>query len=270
VRRLATAVLTAGVAALATLAGCSRPATSEEHRGDAHYAAARYSQALSAYRSALGDRTDAELLGKVGVAALRAGDAAVAADAFLRLADAEPPRALEAAEGLVQAGRMALEADDPATLRIVLDGLRGLAPERVVGRWALSIVRREGEAAGTELLPVALAAATDPAVADSLLLAYASALRAAGDCGRAVSAFDAVRRRRRIDVPPAASEAAAACALRLGDGAAEAGDTAAAMLWLERAIAADSASETGRSAVLRLQSLVVPDSADDSVRTSFP
>jgi hypothetical protein len=265
VRRIATAA----AVAVAALAGCSRP-TSEEQRGDAHYAEARYEPALAAYRSALGDGDDPELLGKVGVAALRARDAAVAADAFLRLAAGEPSRSLEAAEGLVQAGRLALDADDRETLRIVLDGLRGLAPERVVGRWALSIVRREGEAAGTELLPAALAAAADPAVADTLLLAYASALGGAGDCGRAVGAFDAVRRRRRIELPPAAAQAAAACALRLGDGAAEAGDTAQAVLWLERAIAADSASETGRSAALRLQSLVVPDSADDTVRTSFP
>jgi hypothetical protein len=57
-----------------------------ERKGDEAYGAGRYAEALAEYRRAMGGRSEARVLAKVGAAALHTGDLKQAADAYLRLA----------------------------------------------------------------------------------------------------------------------------------------------------------------------------------------
>ena len=101
-----------------------------------------------------------------------------------------------------------------------------------------------------ELTPAAVAAAPDGDTADSLLLQYAGLLRGADDCERASRIYRAVAMRSTLrDRAAAARTAQQGCALLVGQARLEAGAPADALVWLEDAIKADSASRSGVTAL---------------------
>ena len=253
-RRLAGALLAAG--ALGVL-GCSGADRDRERRGDEAYAAGRHAAALADYRAALGGSVasggDDRLLAKAGLAALRSGDLGAAAESYTRLADVEPSRGAEAAEGLEQVARAAVERGDARALAAAVDGVRRLEPARPVGRYAFRAARGRAGETGLDLLPVAVAAAPDPGSQDSLLAAWGNGLRRASACERASLVFEAVRRRQEAgDLREAADDGLADCAWRLGRAALEANDPVAAAGWLGRVAGLEPGTERGRRALLDL------------------
>jgi tetratricopeptide (TPR) repeat protein len=193
----------ASLLAVAALAACffaaCWPGQGSERLGDEAYGAGRYREAFTAYRSAAENDPVARVWAKLGAAALRIGDLSVAADAYLRLAGEDPTREDEAAEGLETVARSAERSNNRPALEAAVAGLEAVGPERIAGSFALTLAREHrGEAADlVALLPAAIAAAGDPRSVDSLLGAYAAALRATGGCGPAVPVFRAVIRRSR-------------------------------------------------------------------------
>lgn len=221
----------AAAAALLLAVACREPAGAER-LGDRAYAAGDYAGAYSAYADAAGPDAPADLLAKLGLAALRQNDAAAALDAYRRLAAAAPDRAEEAAEGMATAAGIAASRGDAATLGAAVSALRKVAPERAAGRWVLDLARR-GELSDAELLalaPLAVAVAPDPESADSIIVSWADALVAADSCAAAGSLYRAVGRRSRVaQLAAAGRSGAAACALAAARASLRARDTAAAL-----------------------------------------
>ncbi len=210
------------LAALALLVAACRGPTDDERRGDAAYAAGRTGEALAAYRVALRADTSGRLLAKVAASALRAGERLEAAAAYGRLAAEDPSRADEAADGLELVAHAAEREGDPDALRAALLALAEVAPRRPEGRVVLAAIR-EGALGGADVarfLPAAVAAAPDPATADSLLLALGRALQRSEGCRTAVGVYDAIRLRSdAVRVRQAAEAATGSCALELGRAA---------------------------------------------------
>jgi hypothetical protein len=241
-------VLTAGV-----LAACSG-AGNHERLGDQAYGQARYDEALTEYRTVLGSHPDARVWAKAGAAAFRAGYLREASTAYVRLADADPTRAEEAAEGLETVARAAEHAADTASLGPALAGLRGVAPGRMTGHYAVLLAERSGADSAdlAALLPSAMAAADDPATVDSLLTLYAAALQATAGCGQALLQFRTILRRTQDGgVRARAKAGAASCAYTLGVRDQAAGRTEDAALWFAEAARMDSSTVTGRRSLLR-------------------
>lgn len=234
-------------------AGCGGTA-GHERLGDRAYGEGRYPDALAEYRAAAGGKPAAALWGKLGAAALHAGELRESAEAYLRLAGDAPARAEEAAEGLEGVARAAERAGNTDVLQEVVVGLRGMAPGRGTARYALVLVQKP-DADTTELvgmLPGALAAATAPETVDSLLTLYGRALETTAGCGQALLQYRAVLRRSRdsaLRVP--VSRRAADCAYTLGARADSAGRPEDAALWFGEAARGDSTTPTGRRALLR-------------------
>ncbi|MGH7518932.1 MAG: hypothetical protein ACREOC_15955, partial [Gemmatimonadales bacterium] len=88
-----------------------------ELAGDRAYGAARYAEALVAYRQAADDNAPGRVWAKVGAAALHAGELRVSADAWRRLAADDPTRVDEAADGLEAVAREADRRGDAAALQ---------------------------------------------------------------------------------------------------------------------------------------------------------
>jgi tetratricopeptide (TPR) repeat protein len=224
-----------------------------ERRGDQAYGEGRYNQALGEYRTAVAKDPDARLWAKVGAAALRTGTLDVASDAYLRLSAEDPTRAEEAAEGLESVARAADRSGDARRLESAVIGLGMIAPNRSIGRYALSVVRRPGADANdlVAVMPAAIAAAPDAETVDSLLAVYAAALRETSGCDQALPLFQAAVRRTRLGgLRTRAEEGLAACSLALGLRAEAAGKPEDAVLWFAAAIRVDSGTSVGRRALV--------------------
>ncbi|HEU4830229.1 MAG TPA: hypothetical protein VFT04_13625 [Gemmatimonadales bacterium] len=239
--------------ALALLALAACESKSAEREADAAYVARRYAEAYAAYVRTAGE-DGADLWAKAGAAAVGAGMLDSAAAAYAQLASADPARTQEALQGLDRTGRLAVRMDNrPALMRVVL-AMRELAPDRPIGRLAFPLLSAGPveDAAASRLFPAALAAAPDPDAFDELLLAYAGALEASGDCVGAAEAYRGfLRRTARSEARPGAREGLARCAFAAGVAALEDGRAMDAERWLLIA-AADSGSPLGRSALLPL------------------
>jgi tetratricopeptide (TPR) repeat protein len=234
------------------LIGCGQGGD-HEAKGDQAYGSGRYGQALAEYRTALQKSPDSRVWAKAGAAALHTGDLDVASDAYLRLAAEDPTRAEEAAEGLEAVARAAERSGNTERLEAAVVGLGAIAPDRSVGRYALTLIRRPGAQANNlvAVLPGAIAVAPDPETVDSLLTVYAGALRETTGCDQALPLFQAARRRTKsVALHSRAEEGIAACSLALGLRA-EAGDNLQdATLWYAAAIRIDSSTMVGRRALV--------------------
>lgn len=237
--------------ALSITLACGRP-TSVERRADSEVAEGRWPEALASYRTAAERQPDGRVLSKLGAAALRVGNLPEAAAAFARLGSEDPSRQEEAADGLDLVARAADRAGDTTALRVAIDGLRDVAPNRPVGRYVLALESRGALSAGErlELTPAAVAAAPDGDTADSLLLQYASLLEGGNDCEHASRIYQAVSMRSTLrERARLAGLAGQHCALVVGQARLEAGSPADALAWLEDAIKADSGSRAGVTAL---------------------
>jgi len=233
--------------------GC-RSDAGHERLGDEAYGGLRYQEALAHYRQAAGTGASANLLAKLGAAAVHAGDLETAAEAYRQLAATDPGRVTEAAQGLLRTAQAADRAGDVTALALVLDSLHGVAPDWAGGRLALKVIQADAadSAARLRLLPLAVAAAPDAATADSLLSAYADALRGASNCQTAVRVYRSVLRRDHNDaLVPGLLHGRALCALRLGEESLEK-DPWSAEGWFLEAIDAAGEDSTGRVALVRL------------------
>lgn len=239
---------------LVALAACGS-GSGPERAGDEAYGAGRYTEALSRYRAATGRSTPARVWAKLGAAGIHAGDLSAAAEAYRRLAAEDPSRAAEAAEGLDRVAREAVRQGGGTALRDAVLGLQAIAPERSIARYALALVRRSGGSppeAGN-LLPAAMAAAPDAGTLDSLLAAYGATLQARTGCESAAPVYRAVLRRSRDGlIRGQAGTGLATCALNLGLGALGGGRADDAAAWFIQAVRVDSASWTGRRALIGL------------------
>ena len=247
-----------GVAALCLVAsgwsaGCGGSG-GHELRGDQAYGQGRYPDALAEYRALVRGKPSATVWAKVGAAALHTGELRESAEAYLRLAERDPTRADEAAEGLEGVARAAERAGNVDVLREVVTGLAATAPDHPTGRYALLLAQRP-DVDTTELvslLPSALAAATAPETVDSLLTAYGRALQATSGCGQALLQFRAVLRRSQDSAARGpARRGVADCAYALGARADSAGKLEDAALWYAESARVDSTTATGRQALLR-------------------
>jgi tetratricopeptide (TPR) repeat protein len=240
--------------ALVVAAGC-RGSAGPELAGDRAYGAARYAEALAAYRESAGEKGPGRVWAKVAAAALHAGELGVAVDAWRRMAADDPTRLEEAADGLEAVAREADRRGDGRALHGAVVALRAVAPERSIGRHALALTRRGtlGDGEALALLPAAMSAAPDAETVDSLLTAYAAALQATAGCEQAVPAYRAaLRRTRSSPVRTRAGGGLANCALSLGLVALGGGRAEDAERWLVQAVRVDSVSWIGRRALIAL------------------
>jgi tetratricopeptide (TPR) repeat protein len=234
------------------LIGCGQRGD-HEAAGDQAYGAGRYSQALAEYRAALERSPESRVWAKAGAAALHTGDLDVASDAYLRLAAEDPTRAEEAAEGLESVARAAERAGDAKRLETAVIGLGAIAPNRSIGRYALTLIRRPGAQASdlVAVLPGAIAVAPDAETVDSLLAVYAVALRETTGCDQALPVFQAASRRTKLaTLQSRAEEGVAGCSLALGVRAEAGGNLQDATLWYAAAIRIDSNTTVGRRALV--------------------
>jgi len=237
---------------------CTRSASDHEELGDRAYAAADYRSALAEYQLGLKAHSgSASLDAKLGAAALHTQDYFAAAEAYRALARDDRSRADEAADALERVVRAALGTNDRGALASALTGMREVAPSRPLGRYAtlaaLDAVDRGDTATALSLLPVATAASTDPARADSLLYLYGMALVRVRDCTTAVSVFEGVIWRKRAPVVvESAREGLGLCALVEGQMALEKGRPADAEDWFRRATAPGASPDVVRAAFLGL------------------
>jgi tetratricopeptide (TPR) repeat protein len=241
--------------ALATglAAGC-RGRTDHEALGDRAYGEARYADAMGEYLDAARSSSRPDTWAKLGAAALRVGELRQSAEAYLKLADLDQRRRVEAAEGLDGVARAAERSGNADVLQEVVTGLAAVEPTRSTGRYALMLARRpDADAAElVALLPAALAAAASAETEDSLLVGYGRALQATEGCGQALLQFRAALRRSQDNsVRSGARAGVAECALALGLRADSAGRTEDAALWYAEAARVDSTTPIGRLALLR-------------------
>jgi tetratricopeptide (TPR) repeat protein len=243
-----------GVVALgvSVLGGCGQGGN-HEAAGDEAYGSGGFSQALAEYRAALAKSPESRVWAKAGAAALHTGDLDVASDAYLRLAAEDPSRAEEAAEGLEAVARAAERSGDTKRLESAVIGLGAIAPDRSVGRYVLTLIRRPGAQASdlVSVLPGAIAVAPDAETVDSLLTVYAVALRETTGCDQALPVFQGALRRTKLAVLHSrAEEGVAACSLALGVRAEAGGKLQDATLWYAATIRIDSNTTVGRRALV--------------------
>lgn len=234
------------------LASCA-PSPGRERQGDEAYGLEDYEQALEHYQAAARAEPTGRVWAKAGAAALQAGRPRDAIDAYRQLVAADPTRAVEAADGLELGAQAAQRAGDAVALRDAVAALRAIAPDRPIGRYALTLVSQAGldRDERTALIPAALAAADQPATVDSLLGAYGELLRADGACTEAASAYRSALRRNRDSAPPPAIRAGlAVCALEFGTRALDAYELLVAERWFAEAARLDSSSAVGRQALV--------------------
>jgi tetratricopeptide (TPR) repeat protein len=243
-------------------AACGTGDGGHERLGDLHYRDGAYAQAVQEYT--LAQRTDPRptVWGKLGAAALKAGDPVTAAAAYEQLALADRSRAAEAARGLERVVRAARWQGDqsPVLTRAVL-ALRRQVPERPLGALAGEAdMDAPGAEALASLLPAAIAAAGGgaggggrgaAATVDRLLVRSGDALRARAACEDAVAVYRiALRRSRDLATRDAAGRGLADCALRLGLTELAANRLEVAEDWFAEAVGADPAGVGGLGARL--------------------
>ncbi len=247
-----------GAAILALTLGCARSAADHEQLGDRLYAATQYQDALAEYELGLkANPGRGPLLAKAAAAALHTEDYTLAAAEYRALATADRSRSDEAAEGLERVVRAALNANDRSALAIALAGIREIAPNRPLGRYArlvaLDAADRGTPGEALAFLPTAIAAAADGRSADSLLYALGMAAVRAKDCSTAVVVFEGVvRRAREPAVVDGAREGLGMCALVRGQDALDHGHPAEAEDWFRRATAPGAAVDVARGAYIGL------------------
>jgi tetratricopeptide (TPR) repeat protein len=217
------------------LAACGRR-TNVEREGDASYAAGRYAAAAAAYEQVAVPGAPGRVLAKLGQAALRAGEVELAVRAWRRLGEEDPSSRIEAADGLELAMRAAERSGREEAGRVAAQALRAIAPERPVGR----VGEAEGWGrAGRDELVLQLAAATEPRVVDSLLLAYGERAETDGDWETALGAYRGVVRRGEPGMVQLGRIGVAATATRLGARSLGEGQPAEAVQYFREALAAD-------------------------------
>ena len=244
---------------LAALAlACTPSAADHEELGDRNYASGAYADALAEYQLGLkATPGNAGLHAKAAAAAMHTEDYALAAAEYRALAKEDGSRSAEAAEGLQRVIRAALEASDRMAVALALGGLRELAPERPLGRYARLAAIDAADQGNTEaaltLLPIAAASAPDAGSADSLLFAYGMMAVRVKDCATAIPVFEGVLRRGRAPaVTDPAREGLGLCALVEGQLALERGEPVVAEDWFRRASSPGSTSDVQRGAYLGL------------------
>jgi tetratricopeptide (TPR) repeat protein len=239
--------------AIATVAGCGGR-SDHEALGDRAYGEARYADAMAEYLEAARSASRPDPWAKLGAAALHAGELRQSTEAYLKLADLDQGRRIEAAEGLDGVARAAERSGNADVLQEVVTGLAAVEPARTTVRYALMLARRP-DADTVELvalLPAALAAAAAPETEDSLLLDYGRALQATEGCGQALLQFRAaLRRSHDSNVVSGARTGVAECALALGVRADSARRTEDAARWYAEAARVDSTTPLGRLALVR-------------------
>jgi tetratricopeptide (TPR) repeat protein len=207
-----------------------------EREGDASYAAGRFASAAVAYEQVAGPNAPGRVLAKLGQAALRAGELELAVRAWRRLGEEDPSSRLEAADGLELSLRAAERSGRQEDGRAAAAALRAIAPERPLG-WA-------GEAdapgrVGRDELVLQLAAATEPRVVDSLLLAFGERAETDGDWETALGAYRGVVRRGEPGLVQLGRIGVASTATRLGSRSLGEGQPAEAVHYFREALAAD-------------------------------
>lgn len=237
---------------------CTRSAADHEELGDRAYAAGAYRDALAEYQLGLkAHPSSADLQAKSAAAAIHTGEYAVAAAAYVELAQQDRSRVTEAADGLERVVRAALAASDRSAAARGLQGLRTAAPSRPLGKYtrlaALAAAERGDTTAALALLPSAVAAAADGRSADSLLFVYGMAAVRAHACSTAVPAFEGViRRQREPAVAEGAREGLGLCSLIEGQRLLDGGKPGEAEDWFRRATAPGSPTDVVRGAFLGL------------------
>ncbi len=235
---------------------CGGSASDHERLGDAAYLDADYATALQEYQAAARSRDDAKVWAKLGAAALKSGGLRDAADAYEKLAAADKTRISEAARGLEQVAKAAAgDSGSEVALRSAVEGLRRLAPERVSPRHTLALVRSERlePAEAAAMGPLALAAASDAATTDQMLLQYGAALQATTACSEAADIFGIALRRSHDPVLRArATRGLGECGLQLGQEALLVDRPEIATQWFNRVLSVDSTSDRGRRALVGL------------------
>ncbi len=242
-------------ATLLLLGSCVGAAADHEGLGDTAYEQGEYPTALQEYRAAARGKDDAQTLAKLGAAALKVADFREAADAYLRLAQADRTRVSEAARGLELVARGATRAELGPALQAAVEGLRRLAPERVNPRNTMALMRN-GNLEPPEVVgigPLALAAAGDAAGVDQMLMAYGGALQSTTACADAADVYLTVLRRSRdAGLRGRAIEGLGTCGAQLGEEALLVGHADIAAQWFTRVIRVDSSSLRGRRAYVGL------------------
>jgi tetratricopeptide (TPR) repeat protein len=224
-----------GPLALLLLAACAR-SDGTEREGDASYAAGRYSAAAAAYRQVAGPGAPGRVLAKLGQAALRAGDIELAVQAWLRLGEEDPSSRHQAVDGLELALRAAERSGRSEHRRAAAAALRAIAPDRPLG----SFDEASGPSgAGRDELVLQMAAATEPRVVDSLLLAFGERAETDGDWETALGAYRAVARRGEPGLVQLGRIGVATTATRLGGRSLVEGQPAEAVQYYREALAAD-------------------------------
>jgi tetratricopeptide (TPR) repeat protein len=230
---------------LLAILGCAGAAADHERLGDEHYRGGRYDLALAEYQATQRSTPVPAVWAKLGAAALAVRDGQAAVDAYRQLAEAEAPRAAEAARGLERAARLTGPTGKPDERvgAAALAALRGVAPGRPLGRLAAAGALDGPAPDLVAVMPAAIAAAPPGGAVDELLVRYGAGLRRTTACDAAVRVYrSALRRSREPRLRAEAATGLGHCALRMGLDA-MAGDRAElAEQWFAQATAVDSAS----------------------------
>lgn len=240
------------------LFACTRSAANHEDLGDRLYAQTQYADALAEYQLALkASPNSAALHAKAAAAAGHVRNYEMAVAEYQLLAKEDRSRSEEAADGLERVLRRALSEGERGIVATAVRALREVAPGRPLGRYirlaAVDALDRGDAQDALDLLPNAVASASDGRTADSLLYLYGAAGVRARSCSTAVPAFEAVlRRQREVAVIDRAREGVSQCALVEGQLALERGQPAAAEDWFRRATAPGASVEVSRAAFLGL------------------
>lgn len=216
-------------------AACGRSGSAERD-GDASYAAGRFAAAAAAYEQAAVPDAEGRVLAKLGSAAMRAGELDLAVRAWRRLGEEDPTSRLEAVEGLELSLRAAERTGRPEAVRAAATALGVLAPERPV-TWAEEL--GGPGIVGADQLVQQLAAATEPRVVDSLLLAFGERAETDGDWEAALGAYRGVVRRGEPGLLQLGRIGVATTATRLGGRSLGQGNSQEAVRYFREALAAD-------------------------------
>ncbi len=243
------------VSLVLVVAACAGSAADHERLGDTAYVQGEYATALDEYRAATRSKNDARLWAKYGAAALKAGEFRDAAQAYEKLAAADPTRVVEAARGLERVAAGADQAGVGVALEEAVEDLRRLSPERVSPRHTIALVRsgRLQPVQAVGIGPNALAAAGDAAAVDQMLAQFGAALQSTTACSDAAEVFQTVLRRSRdAALRQRVGAGLSICGLQLGLEALLVQKPEIAGQWFGRVIDIDSTSEAGRRALIGL------------------
>jgi hypothetical protein len=240
------------------LAACGGGSPEPEGVGDAAWAEGRVADALTAWRRG---GSSPRVLAKRAEAALAVGHLPEAADAWARLARADPARIGDAAAGLARTALAAERSGDELALRHAVIELREVAPSWPVGRLALRVALGDDLAAAdvVRLVPVVLATSPGPRRTEVALVRLASAERLQGRCDLAVPVYIMVARRSPGDLDATRIEEWASCETQLGLEAMLTDQPAAARVWLEQAAGRAPDGAAGRRALVALGDLHLAD-----------